>query len=170
MGYILPQKGLRQGDPISPYLFLICTEGFSALIRNGMEIGALHGFRVTPNGVPILHLFFVDDSVLFCDVSVEKAQGVVDVLKSNATGSGQQINMSKSLIYFGLKATKRIKKKIERTLNIQSNEGFGKYLWLQSDFGHSKKVVFKEVREKIESRMVGWAEQFLSHVGKENSY
>lgn len=75
--------------------------------------------------------------------------------------------MSKSSIYFGLKATKRIKKKIERTLNIQSNEGFGKYLWLQSDFGHSKKVVFKEVREKIESRMVGSAEQFLSHVGKE---
>lgn len=59
MGYILPQRGLRQGDPISPYLFLICTEGFSALIRNGMVRGALHEFRVTPNGVPILHLFFL---------------------------------------------------------------------------------------------------------------
>lgn len=57
-GYILPQMGLRQGHPLSPYLFLLRTERFFALLRNGMERRALHGFRVTPNGVPISHLFF----------------------------------------------------------------------------------------------------------------
>ena len=57
-GYILPQRGLRQGDPLSPYLFLLCTEGFSALIRCGLENEALHGFRVTNSTNPISHLFF----------------------------------------------------------------------------------------------------------------
>lgn len=107
--------------------------------------------------------FFADDSVLFCNASVEESKGVVEVLKTYAAGSGQEINMSKSSIFFGSKTTK----KIERTLNIQSKDGFGRYLGLQKDFGHSKKAVFKEVREKIESRMMGWAEQFLSPTGKE---
>lgn len=96
MGYIFPQRGLRQGDPIFPYLFLIYIEGFSALIRNDMEKFALHGFRVTPNGVLISHLFFADDSILFCDALVEEAHGVVDVLKTYTARFGQEINMRKS--------------------------------------------------------------------------
>ncbi|KAM2204787.1 hypothetical protein ACFX1S_024390 [Malus domestica] len=113
-GFVLPERGLRQGDPLSPYLFLLCTEGLSMLLRNGMERGALHRFRVSPNGNPISHLFFADDSVLFGHASVEEARGIMEV-----------------------------------------------------DFGHSKKVVFEEVRDKLESRLAGWAEQFLSQAGKE---
>ncbi|KAM1022440.1 hypothetical protein ACFX2A_044452 [Malus domestica] len=53
------------------------------------------------------------------------------------------------------------------SLMIQSKQGFGKYLGLQANFGHSKKAVFAEIRDKIEARMSGWAEQFLSQAGKE---
>ena len=62
---------------------------------------------------------------------------------------------------------KRTKQSIERTLNMQGKKGFGKYLGLFADFGHSKKAIFEEVREKIEAKMAGWAEQFLSQAGKE---
>nr|XP_017192334.1 uncharacterized protein LOC108175048 [Malus domestica] len=136
--YIHPQRGLRQGDLISLYLFLIYIEGFSALIQNGMERGALHGFKMTYTGA-----------------SVEELKGVVEVLKTYAAGSGQEINLSKSSISFGSKTPKKIRKTIERIFNIQSKDGFGRYLGLQADFRHSKKAVFEEVREKIESRMVG---------------
>ncbi|CAN6584292.1 unnamed protein product [Malus baccata var. baccata] len=166
-GHILPQRGLRQGDPLSPFLFLLCTEGFSALIRNRMEYGNIHGVRVNPNGTPISHLFFADDSVLFCEATVEDAKGVRDILNSYAAGLGQMINMNKSSIFYGAKVKKREKKLIEATLNIQSRMGFGKYLGLQADFGISKKAVFEDVRERLEVRMVGWAEQFLSQAGKE---
>ncbi|KAM1528719.1 hypothetical protein ACFX1Z_018024 [Malus domestica] len=73
-GYILPKKGLRQRDPLSPYLFLLCTDEFSMLIMNGLEQGVLNGFRVLPNGVTITPLFFADDSVLFGNAIVDEAQ------------------------------------------------------------------------------------------------
>ncbi|KAM1864379.1 hypothetical protein ACFX14_004594 [Malus domestica] len=49
-GFIVPQRGLRQGDPLSPFLFLLCTEGLSVLLRKGLEQGALHDFKFTPTG------------------------------------------------------------------------------------------------------------------------
>ena len=105
--------------------------------------------------------------MLFCNASVVDALGVRDVLQTYARGSGQEINLSKSSIFFGPKTHKQIKQEIVKILNIQSSAGFGKYLGLQADFGHSKKAVFEEVRERIENRMAGWAEQFLSQAGKE---
>ncbi|KAM1182791.1 hypothetical protein ACFX19_001240 [Malus domestica] len=132
-----------------------------------MERGALQGFSVSPNGNPISHLFFTDDSVLFGHASVEEARGIVEVLRTYARGSGQAVNLSKSSIFFGSKTSNRVRRKIGRTMGIQCKTGFSRYLGLQSDFGHSKKVVFEEVQDRLESRLAGWAEQFLSQAGKE---
>ncbi|KAM1958038.1 hypothetical protein ACFX15_003481 [Malus domestica] len=137
------------------------------LIRRGIDRGALHGLRVSANGTPISHLFFADDSVLFGHASVEEARGMVEVLRTYARGSGQAVNLSKSSIFFGSKTSNRVRKKIGQTMGIQCKSGFGRYLGLQSDFGHSKKVVFEEVRDRLESRLAGWGEQFLSQAGKE---
>ncbi|KAM1790105.1 hypothetical protein ACFX12_034201 [Malus domestica] len=166
-GFIRPERGLRQGDPLSPYLFLLCTEVLSMLIRNGLERGAINGYKVTPAGTPITHLFFADDSVLFGKATTEEALGMLNILKTYARGSGQELNLSKSSIFFGSKTPNRTRLEIGRTMGIQCKVGFGKYLGLQADFGHSKKAVFEEVRDRLETRMTGWAEQFLSQAGNE---
>lgn len=94
--YIMPKRGLRQGNPLSPYLFLLYTEGFSMLIRNGLERCVFHGYRVTPIGILISHLFFADDSIMIGNALVEEAQGVVEVLQVYAKGSGHVVNLSKA--------------------------------------------------------------------------
>ena len=62
MGSVVLGRGLRQGCPLSPYLFIVCAEGLSAMIRDSEARGALHGCLVCWNAPSISHLFFADDS------------------------------------------------------------------------------------------------------------
>jgi hypothetical protein len=65
VGPIIPGRGLRQGDPLSPYLSIICAEGLSALIRKAEGRGDIHGVKICKNAPIISHLLFADDCFLF---------------------------------------------------------------------------------------------------------
>ena len=60
----LPERGLRQGDPLSPYLFLICAEGFPALLNKTEEEGRMQGVKVCRSAPSVSHLLFTDDSLI----------------------------------------------------------------------------------------------------------
>lgn len=65
VGPILPGRGLRQGDPISPYIFLICAEGLSSILNYHVCHGRIHGCKVANSAPVISHLFFADNNFLF---------------------------------------------------------------------------------------------------------
>lgn len=69
-GHIRPQRGLRQGDTLSPYLFLICAEGLSTLTNHAHANGRFSGITISPTYLSISHLLFADDSLVFCKVKV----------------------------------------------------------------------------------------------------
>ena len=71
-GYILPSRGLRQGDPLAPYLFMFCAKGFIALLRKAKTDGIISGVATSRCGPCISHLLFADDILLFCLASVEE--------------------------------------------------------------------------------------------------
>ena len=65
-GYIKPSRGIRHGDPLSPYLFLLCAEGLSTLLRKAEANHNIKGIMTNQQGVCISHFLFTDDSLLFC--------------------------------------------------------------------------------------------------------
>lgn len=67
-----PSRGLRQGNPLSPYHYLLCVEGFNPLMDQANKRGALKGLEVIRGGTRINHLLFADDCVFFRKVSKEE--------------------------------------------------------------------------------------------------
>jgi hypothetical protein len=77
---LIPERGLRQGDPISPYLFLLCAEGFSALLSKAEFDGKLQGIRVCRGAPTVSHLLFADDSLILCKANEENAIKLKQIL------------------------------------------------------------------------------------------
>jgi hypothetical protein len=66
MGHIRPSRGIRQGDPLSPYLFLLCAEALSSLLQQVERTRSIIGILTSKMGPRISYLFFADDSLIFC--------------------------------------------------------------------------------------------------------
>ena len=66
-GRVLPSRGIRQGDPLSPYIFILCGEVLSGLCRRAQRNGHLSGLRVATPAPRINHLLFADDTMFFLD-------------------------------------------------------------------------------------------------------
>ena len=64
-GYITPTSALSQGDPLSPYLFLLCTEEFHGLLRKAEENGDIKGVSICRSASKLTHLLFADDNLIF---------------------------------------------------------------------------------------------------------
>ena len=73
-------RGIRQGGPLSPYLFLLCLEGLNGMIQQAIRDNLIRGFSLYKNGPKITHLFFADDSLLFCRARMEDLQAIQHIL------------------------------------------------------------------------------------------
>jgi hypothetical protein len=94
-----PERGLRQGDPLSPYLFLLCAEGFSALLQQAEQEGKIAGVKVCPGAPSVLHLLFVDDSLILIRTTEGDTKQLRDILDLYECCSGQMINIKQNQRY-----------------------------------------------------------------------
>ncbi|XP_030970994.1 uncharacterized protein LOC115991444 [Quercus lobata] len=97
---IHPNRGIRQGDPLSPYLFLLCTEGLHGLISHAASEGHIRGISICRSGPRLTHLFFADDSLLFCKATTQECQYVQDLLRIFEEASRQKLNKDKTTLFF----------------------------------------------------------------------
>lgn len=118
-GPIQPERGLRRGDPLSPYLFLFCTEAFSSLIVDAEARGVIRGVTTSPSLPSVSHLLFANDTLIFCDVSSESAVEINEILHTYSLASGQLINLEKSTVVFSRNASTVVVDVVREILPIE---------------------------------------------------
>ncbi|XP_030948949.1 uncharacterized protein LOC115972854 [Quercus lobata] len=163
----LPSRGLRQGDPLSPYLFLICSERLHGLLNKEAEEGHIRGVSICKKGPRLTHLFFADDSLVFCKASIAECQNIQSVLNVYEKASGQKLNRNKTGLFFSKSTPPHILNQIKEFLGVQEVKNHEKYLGLPSLVGKHKKASLRFIKEKILAKLQGWKEQLLSQAGRE---
>lgn len=99
-GPIIPSGGLRQGHPLSPYLFFLRVEWLTSLLRWVEQVRKITVLSICRGAPRISHLFFVDDSLLFYCANIEENMHVQHLLKLYEEASGQKINKEKTSLFF----------------------------------------------------------------------
>jgi hypothetical protein len=164
---VIPTRGIRQGDPISPYLFLLCTEGLSCLLQQKERQGELQGIKNGRLGPPISHLLFADDSIFFARSDRKSVDALHSTLETFCEGSGQKINRDKSSIYFGARCPDAIKNAVMQNLDIHTEALNDTYLGMPTDVGRSPVSVFRFLYDRMWKRINGCSDRPMSRAGKE---
>lgn len=120
VGPITPHRGIRRGDPLSPYMFILVAEGLTALIRNYEARGKFHGIAV-PRGAPKISHLFADDSFIFFKANQEESQCCKEILQTYANASRQVINFEKSSIMFNTNVREGTREVVGNNLGGEKN-------------------------------------------------
>ena len=138
-----------QGDPLSPYLFIFVVEGLLTLIHKAVNRGDIHGIQVCRGAPVVSHLLFANDCFLFCRANVVEAQCLLTILKTYEATSGQEINLSKSEVFFSRNMSGAAQEDLSRIIGVRYVMGTGKYLGLPSIIGRDKRSVFSFSKDRI---------------------
>lgn len=130
MGNIKPSRGIRQGNPLSPYLFLVCSEGLHRMLQKAAYMGDINGVSICRNGPKLTHLFFANDSLLFCRATLQECQKVLEILATFERVSGQRLNRNKIALFFSKSTPQDQQLQIMSALGVSELKQYEEYLGL----------------------------------------
>lgn len=166
-GFFGSSRGLRQGEPLSPFLFIMVTEAFSRMTSRAMGANMIRGFQlgmVRGNPVNVSHLLFADDTIVFCNARVDQMRYLRCILLCFQALSGLKINLAKSEII-----------PVGDNENIEFLAGIlgcrlgslpSSYLGLPLGASSRASRFWDSVLERFEKTLAGWKRQYLSKVGR----
>ena len=186
-GYFAAQRGLRQGDPLSPLLFAMVGEELSCSLRQGDplspllfamvgealsrmmsaagEAALISGFKPTINGPTVTHLQYADDTLIFCEAEDEQIKNVVAVLMCFEAVSGLKVNFSKSAL-LGVEEEAHLMEVLAIIMGCKVGSFLTTYLGLPLCLGRPSKEVWNTMVDRVEQKMATWKAKYLSLGGR----
>ena len=161
-----PSRGIRQGDPLSPYIFILCMEYLGFLINKGCMTKNWIPMKASKDNAEVSHLFFADDLMLLAKANESGAKTIKDVLAKFCDESGQLVSMDKSRVYFSLNTSEYIQDRICVSLGIQATNFLGKYLGMPLKHKGAARSQYNYIVERMLSKLAGWKARFLSFAGR----
>ncbi|GLU06807.1 hypothetical protein SLE2022_238000 [Rubroshorea leprosula] len=158
-------KGLRQGDPLSPFLFLLIAEGLQGLIKRAVTEGMLQGIEIGKQGMSVSLLQFADDTIIMGRADAENIRMVKDVLRWFELMSGLRINFNKSSV-FGYNVSEKWLKGSAGMLRCGVGRAPFLYLGLPVDSKSGEKKIWEPVVNKFRAKLAVWKAATLSFGGR----
>lgn len=155
-------RGLRQGDPISPYLFILGSEVLLRLINREIDLKRLSSVKVSNTAPPISKLCYADDIILFCKAKSYELATLKVCLEKYCSWSGQSINIEKSSCFPSKGVSPQFINQVRCSwgLNILSNNTT--YLGVPLFLSRSRNQDFRYIKERLDSKLSGWKSKNLS--------
>lgn len=158
-------RRVRQGDPISPFLFLIVTEGLNVVINEAVRQGHYKGTLVGNNKVSLSHLQYADDTIFFGEGNMINAKKLMGIMEYFYQATGLKINMSKSKV-FGIGVSN------EEILSFSCGMGCVPgslpfdYLGLPIRLNMRRRESWSKITEKFKNKLSEWKSKNLSYGGR----
>ncbi|XP_019168818.1 PREDICTED: uncharacterized protein LOC109164726 [Ipomoea nil] len=151
-----PERGIRQGDAMSPAIFVLCMERLSQLIISEVESLRWKRIKLAASGPTMSHLCFADDMVLFIEASLDQVEIVQNCLAKFCTASGQKVSLEKSQIHFSKNMAPALATEIESKFGISETKDLGRYLGVPSIHERVTCNIYAGLLERIAARLEGW--------------
>ena len=138
---------------LNPLIFFLCVQWDSK---------ACYIKQIWKGISRVSHLFFANDSILFCWAKKEECQKILDILAIYERGSGQKINKDKTNILFSSNTTLDMKNRIQTILGVPTIRQYEKYIGLPTLVRRAKKQSLIYIKERVWKKLQGWKEKLLS--------
>ncbi|CAL1355748.1 unnamed protein product [Linum trigynum] len=159
---ITPTRGVRQGDPLSPYLFVLCMERLSHRIDRAIQEKQWKPLRLSPGGPTLSHLFFADDLVLFAESDASQIRIIKQCLDEFCSSSGQRVNYHKSAMFVSANIPRRRARALSERMEIPLTVDLGRYLGVMAIHGRVKRGRYQDLIIKIQRKLAPWKAKHLS--------
>ncbi|KAK9070187.1 hypothetical protein SSX86_010587 [Deinandra increscens subsp. villosa] len=158
-------SGVRQGDPLSPYLFVVAMEGLSWMFQKAEEQGVFHGLRLPNNGPVLSKLFYADDAMFLGEWTDSNALNLVRLLRVFFLVSGLKVNFHKSALFGVNVEDGEIKRVSDLMQCLEGRLPFG-YLGMMVGANMNRRQFWEPVVETFERRLSRWKANSLSFGGR----
>ena len=163
--FFKPKRGLRQGDPLSPFLFILAAEVLARLIEKEAVNKKIIGYKLALDLMPITHLQFANDLFIFAQANEENMGSIKACLDIFSDWFGQKVNFLKSVIIFSKNVNQGVRSQLANSIGIKMSNRKEKYLGIPMASGRDKKAATEEIIEKVRQRLQGWKMKTLSQAG-----
>ncbi|KAF5789658.1 putative RNA-directed DNA polymerase [Helianthus annuus] len=158
-------RGLRQGDPLSPFLFVIAMEALSRVVKKAVSLGLFHGIQCTSHGPSLSHFLYADDAVFLGEWSEVNARNINRVMRCFYLASGLKVNLGKSSL-FGVGVDDAEVNNMAAILRCRKGNFPFKYLGLQVGANMNLIRNWRPVVDTFKSRLSVWKANTLSYGGR----
>nr|DAD24643.1 TPA_asm: hypothetical protein HUJ06_026107 [Nelumbo nucifera] len=157
-----PTRGLRQGDPLSPYIFLICLETLSGMLNKVVANGEMKPFKFSRTGPKLSHIFYADDLFIFLKASITQLNCVRNILDNFCNAFRETINYSKSILFTSRNVPHRHTRMLARNIRVRASNNLDKYLEVPIFRDRVSKHTFHSMFDHVQTKLAGLKANTLS--------